>query len=35
MSDYPKWKPTRSLPQILEEIAAGWRARSSCMVTTA
>jgi CDP-paratose 2-epimerase len=26
---YPKWTLTRSLPQIFEEIAEGWRARQS------
>ena len=25
---YPKWTLTRSLPQIFEEIAEGWRTRS-------
>jgi len=29
LSHYPKWSLTRSLPQIFEEIVAGWRARSS------
>jgi CDP-paratose 2-epimerase len=28
-SHYPNWKLTRSLPQIFEEIVAGWRARSA------
>jgi len=31
MGDYPNWKLTRSLPQIFEEIVAGWRARSSIL----
>jgi CDP-paratose 2-epimerase len=35
MSDYPGWKLTRSLPQILEEVVSGWQARSSHLARTA